>query len=97
MADMKTKRDRSPAFPQISLGEAVERLTSFEQLFGRHAAPVDKAGLAWGLKQVGDILASLRYYGLVEYIGNSASRQVLVTDRAKFNSCSNRNPSKKKF
>jgi hypothetical protein len=83
MADVKAKRDRSPAFPMVPLGEAVERLTAFEKYNGRHAAPLDKAGLAWGLKQVGDILASLRYYGFIEYTGSAATRQVAVTEEGR--------------
>lgn len=80
MADDKGKRDRSPAFPQVPLGEAVERLVAFEEYFGRHPAPLDKVGTAWNLKQYGDILAALRYFGLVEYAGAPAARQVIITD-----------------
>src|SRR5882757_6317758 len=80
MSDAKGKRDRSPAFPQLSLGEAVERLTTFERYFSRHPASLDKAGLAWGLKQCGDILAALRYFGFVEYGGGAAAREVIITE-----------------
>jgi hypothetical protein len=80
MADVQSKRDRSPAFPQIPLGEAVERLTAFEKYFGRHPASLDKAGLAWGIKQFGDILASLRYFGFIEYAGGSNSRHIVITE-----------------
>jgi hypothetical protein len=80
MAEAKSKRDRSPAFPQVPLGEAVDRLIAFEKKFTRHPAPFDKAGSAWGLKQVGDILASLRYYGLIEYTGEGDLRQVVITE-----------------
>lgn len=80
MSDMKGKRDRSPAFPQVPLDDAVERLAAFERYFGRHAASLDQAGLAWGLKQCGDILAALRYYGFIEYIGDSNARQVVLTE-----------------
>jgi hypothetical protein len=74
------KRDRSPAFPQVPLGEAVERLVAFEKYFGRHPAPLDKAGGAWNLKQCGDILAALRYFGFLEYAGGAGARQVVITD-----------------
>jgi hypothetical protein len=77
------KRDRSPAFPQVPLGEAVERLITFEKHFGRHAAPLDKAGTAWKLKQCGDILASLRYFGFLEYTGAGNARQVAITDEGR--------------
>jgi hypothetical protein len=83
MADSTSKRDRSPAFPQVPLGDAVDRLVTFEKHFGRHPAPVDKAGAAWGLKQCGDILAALRYFGFLEYSGASAARQVAITDEGR--------------
>jgi hypothetical protein len=71
------------SFPLLPLGEAVERLIAFEKYYGRRAAPIDKAGLVWDLKQVGDILASLRYYGFVEYTGGTDSRQVAMTEEAR--------------
>src|SRR6266481_5456356 len=80
MADSTGKRDRSPAFPQVPLGEAVDRLVTFEKHFTRHPAPLDKAGAAWGIKQCGDILASLRYFGFLEYAGPVNARQVVITD-----------------
>jgi hypothetical protein len=79
MADTSGKRDRSPSFPQIPLSEAVERLIGFENYFGRHPAPIEKAGLAWGLKQVDHILAALRYYGFTEYAGHGGARQVTLS------------------
>ncbi len=80
MSEIKGKRDRSPAFPAIQLGDAVDKLVAFEKKFGRHPAPYDKAGMAWGLKQAGDYIAALRYYGFVEYVGTSDSRQVAMTE-----------------
>jgi hypothetical protein len=64
----------------VPLGEAVDRLTAFEKYFGRHPAPLKKAGAAWSLKQCGDILASLRYFGFLEYTGSAEARQVAMTD-----------------
>jgi hypothetical protein len=83
MADSTGKRDRSPAFPQVPLGEAVDRLVAFEKRFGRHPAPLDRAGAAWGLKQCGDILASLRYFGFLEYEGPASARQVVIADEGR--------------
>jgi hypothetical protein len=80
MSENKGKRDRSPAFPELPLGEALEKLRAFEKTFGRHAAPVDKAGMAWGLKQVGGYLAALRYYGFIEYTGTGDARQIIITE-----------------
>jgi len=79
MAEVKGKRDRSPAFPQVPLGEAVEKLVAFEKYFGRHPAPLNKVGAAWNLKQSGDYLAALRYFGFVEYTGGTDARYVVVT------------------
>jgi hypothetical protein len=83
MVDVKGKRDRSPAFPQVPLGEAVDRLVAFEKHFSRHPAPLDRAGAAWGLKQCGDILAALRYFGFLEYAGSADARQVVITDEGR--------------
>jgi hypothetical protein len=80
MSEIKGKRERSPAFPAIPLGEAVEKLMAFEKTFGRHPAPYDKAGMAWGLKQAGDYVAALRYYGFVEYAGTGDDRQIAITE-----------------
>jgi hypothetical protein len=80
MSEIKGKRERSPAFPAIPLGEAVEKLMAFEKTFGRHPTPYDKAGMAWGLKQAGDYIAALRYYGFVEYTGSGGERQIAITE-----------------
>ncbi len=59
------------------------RLVAFEKHFGRHPAPLDKAGAGWGIKQCGDILAALRYFGFLEYSGASAARQVAITNEGR--------------
>lgn len=83
-AGMKVARDRSPAYPFISLKTAVDRLVAFEQKFGRHPAPLDKAGLAWGIKpdssQAAQTLSALKYFGLVEYSGSTISRVAAITE-----------------
>jgi hypothetical protein len=81
MSEIKGKRERSPAFPAIPLGEAVDKLVTLEKTFGRHPAPYDKVGsMAWGLKQAGDYVAALRYYGFVEYVGKTEARQIAITE-----------------
>jgi hypothetical protein len=81
---MAAKRDRSPNFPCVPLKTAVERLVTFEKYFGRHPAPISKVGLAWGLKENSDqasqVLSALRYYGLIEYQGNSPARQAIISE-----------------
>ena len=83
----KSKRDRSPAYPFISLKTAMERLAAFEKKFGRHPAPLDKAGLAWELKaessQAAQTLSALKYFGLLEYTGKTAERAASMTEQAR--------------
>lgn len=81
---VKGQRDRSPAYPFISLGASIERLIAFEKYFGRHSAPADKAGLAWDMKekssQAAQTLAALKYFGLVEYEGAGDQRAANLTE-----------------
>lgn len=83
----KVGRDRSPSFPFISLKTAVDRLVALEGKFGRHPAPAEKAGLAWGMKekssQAFQTLAALKAYGLLEYQGSNKDRQAMLTDDAR--------------
>jgi len=76
-------RDRSPAYPIIPLGQALERLAQFEAHFKRNAARPEKVGDAWNMKakaHADRITAALRYFGLLEYQGAGASRAVVVSD-----------------
>lgn len=83
----KVQRDRSPAYPFISLRAAFERVVAFEAKFGRHGSPLNMAGLAWGLKgdssQASQYLSALKYFGLVEYVGPTEDRKVVLTDDAR--------------
>lgn len=80
----KAPKERSPSFPIISLKPALERLEKFEAKFGRHPAPYQKAGLAWGIKegssQTNQILAALKSFGLIEYSGAGKDRVVAISD-----------------
>lgn len=80
----KATRDRSPAYPFISLKVAVERLATLESYFGRHPVGALKAGLAWGMKpessQAGQTLASLKSYGFVDYQGSGEARVAVLSD-----------------
>ena len=83
-AGAKSPRDRSPAYPSISLKTAIDRLVAFDAKFGRHPAPILKSGLAWGMKekssQAAQVLAALKYFGLLEYKGASDDRVAMLTD-----------------
>jgi hypothetical protein len=77
-------RDRSPPFPFISLRAAVERVVALDTTFGRHAAPVDKLGLAWKMKekssQALQTAAALKAFGLVDYTGKTENRTVSISE-----------------
>ena len=77
-------RDRSPAFPFISLKAAIDRLIAFEAYFKRHPGPVDKAGLAWDMKpsssQAYSTLAALKSFGLIDYQGAGSGRVAALTE-----------------
>lgn len=83
----KAPRDRSPAFPFISLKVAVERLADFDTNFGRHPTPAGKSALAWGMKegssQAIQTLAAMKYFGLIEYEGSGAARKALISEDAR--------------
>lgn len=86
-APKKAKKDRSPSFPFIPLQVAIDRLASFEQKFGRHPTPANKAGLAWGMKeqssQADQTLAALRSFGLVQYQGAGSDREVTISEEGR--------------
>ena len=80
----KVPRERSPAYPFISLRGAVERLARFEAMFGRHPVPADKVGLAWKMKekssQAFQTLAALKSFGLIDYKGANKDRVAMLTE-----------------
>lgn len=81
---VKATRERSPAYPFISLKVAVERLALLDTYFGRHPVPALKAGLAWEMKpessQSAQTLASLKAYGLVDYQGAGETRVAVLSE-----------------
>jgi hypothetical protein len=83
----KAPKDRSPSFPFIGLSTALDRLSAFEQKFGRHPAPANKAGLAWGMKegssQAQQTLAALKSFGMVEYTGSGDQRIAALTEEGR--------------
>lgn len=83
----KTSKDRSPSFPFIPLGTAIQRLEQFEKKFGRQPAPAAKVGLAWDMKekssQADQTLAALKSFGLVKYEGMGLARHASLTDEGR--------------
>lgn len=84
---IKGKRDRSPGYPFIPLGTAVQRLEAFESYFGRHATPANRVAPAWGMKDgssaADQTLAALRSYGLVDYNGTGPKREVSISEEGR--------------
>lgn len=82
-AENAAQRDRSPAFPVISLETAITRLVEFEAHYKRSAAPADKVGEAWGIKTkayADRMAAALRYFGLLEYQGSGKDRSIVLSE-----------------
>ncbi len=80
------QRDRSPAYPNIPLKAAIERLVEFDAHFKRSPARPEKIGDAWGIKgkaYVDRTTAALRYYGLLEYQGAGKDRYIVTSDWGK--------------
>ena len=84
---VKATRDRSPAYPFISLKVAIDRIAALESKFGRHPAPMAHIGSAWDLKskssQALQTTAALKYFGLIEYQGDTEDRAVRLTEDAR--------------
>lgn len=80
------QRDRSPAFPNLTLKAALKRLEEFEAHFKRSPARPDRIGDAWGIKgkaYVDRTAAALKYFGLLEYQGSGTARQVVVSEEGR--------------
>jgi hypothetical protein len=84
---LKLNAGRGPAYPSITLSEAVQRLSKFtEANAARLALSLDTAFRVLGFKGASGasrpILASLNYYGLLDYIGRGNDRKVKLSDLA---------------
>jgi hypothetical protein len=80
------QRDRSPAYPNISLQSALERLGEFDAHFKRSPARAEKIGDAWGIKgkaYVDRTTAALRYFGLLEYQGTGKDRRIVLSEEGR--------------
>ncbi|MBS0237092.1 MAG: hypothetical protein JSR89_01560 [Proteobacteria bacterium] len=83
----KSPNERSKSFPVIPLRTAIDRLVQFEKKFGRHPAPFEKSGLAWGLEegssQANRIMAALKSFGLIDYSGSGKERTISISESAR--------------
>ena len=79
----KKKRDRSPAFPYVSLEIAVERLSSLYSEYSKHSARIGNIAPVWGLSPGSSTpvrtVAALKSFGLVDVSGSGEERKVSVS------------------
>lgn len=82
--DSKRKRDRSPAFPYISLTEAAERTEQLFKQYQRHPARVKNLGAVWGYSEGSSsllrVVAALKSFGLVDDFGSGTDRKIGVSE-----------------
>ena len=82
----RPKQGRSPAYPAISVKDAIEKAHALHEAQGKYAAPMPLAFEAWGYspKSSGgrDVRAALKYFGLITLEGDGESAKVKLTDEA---------------
>ena len=78
------KRERSPSFPYIGLGKAVERTREFATNARRSEVRIGDAASAWGMAPKSSstlqTAAALLAFGLIEDNGSGDARKIKVTD-----------------
>lgn len=87
VVESKKSKERSPAFPFISLERALDRARRFYDEEKRGSAPLSRAVMHWeySLGSSGGLqtIAALKQYGLLEDVGGSgSSRQLKLSDLA---------------
>jgi hypothetical protein len=77
-------RMRSPAYPSITIDEAVERAQTLYRIEGKHPTLVKTAASHWGYKPKSSgglkTIAALKAYGLLVDEGSSEDRKVRLSD-----------------
>ena len=80
-------RTRSPNYPLVDLGKAIDRVTLLYKDNKQHEVPVVVARTLWGYKKSSaagnQCVAALKAYGLLKVQGKGESRHVSVTDNAR--------------
>ena len=83
----KRRVGRSPAYPYIPVQKALEQASALHRKEGDYLAPLPSAVAAWGYspKSSGgrQTLATLKYYGLIDVVGDGDSRKIKVSDIAR--------------
>jgi hypothetical protein len=82
----KRKRERSPSYPAISLGPAVEKVKDLYRVEKAYPTPINTILKHWGYSPNSGagmvIVAALIKYGLLEDEGSGAARKAKVTEVA---------------
>src|SRR5437016_4500012 len=82
----RATKERSPNFPFITLGRALERAEQLYRNEKRGAAPFDVAAADWGYSATSSgalqTVAALKQYGLVADEGSGKDRKIRLTDLA---------------
>src|SRR5688572_16075116 len=80
------KKHRSPAYPFVGLGKAVERAKALYAAEKRHAAPLNAVVTHWGYggKSSGGLqtVSALKQFGFLVDTGSGDDRKVQLTDLA---------------
>jgi hypothetical protein len=81
----QVKRDRSPSFPYLGLGKALERIEVLFEKTKRHDARVADIAKDWGLaprsSSTDRNVAALLAYGLVDDAGGGENRKIKISER----------------
>lgn len=82
----KVRVGRSPAYPFISLEEALRRAEEFRRTEGKHSVPLRSAYHAWKIGEktgaARQTAAALGHFGLFSFSGNNENRQARLSDLA---------------
>lgn len=78
---------RSPSYPAIDLGAALQRAEVLYRAERQNAVPVEVAVRHWGYKTLSgrsnSIISALKKYGLIVDSGTGRARKIQVTDNAR--------------
>src|SRR5262245_43392296 len=82
---LKRLKRRSPNYPIIGLEKSLEKADTLRTVARHHAVAIGTAYTLWKYKKgTGDqIIAALKYFGLLEVAGEKENRQIRLTDAAR--------------
>lgn len=82
----KNKRFRSPPYPALPLGKAIERAKELHSKALHHTVPLHVLATAWGFttksSSITTVAAALKQYGLLDDEGSGDKRRFRLTDDA---------------